>query len=287
MTSTLFFARRAVPWPARISAGKSLPASPPLRRACLGLACAVLLGAGTALAAPFGQVIASVKPSVVGIGTWQPTRSPAIVFVATGFVTGDGLSVITNAHGIPDSLDSERNETLGIVIARGDKVDFRPAKLAGMDRLHDLAHLRLSGAPMPALRLGDGAGVEEGQALAFTGFPLGMVLGLHPVTHRAMLSAITPLVMPSVSARKLDARAIAQLTRAPSPIYQLDGTAYPGNSGSPVYDPETGQVLAVLNMVFVKGLKENAITNPSGISYAIPVTHVRALLQQIGAQTPP
>lgn len=279
MTSARFRSRLSAPAAPRLV--------PPLRRAWLVLACALLPASGTAMAAPFAQVIASVKPSVVGIGTWLPTRSPAIVFVATGFVTGDGLSVVTNAHGIPESLDSERKETLGIVIARGDKVDFRPATLAGMDRLHDLAHLRLSGAPMPALRLGDGAGVEEGQALAFTGFPLGMVLGLHPVTHRAMLSAITPLVMPSVSSRKLDARAITQLARAPSPIYQLDGTAYPGNSGSPVYDPETGQVLAVINMVFVKGLKENAITNPSGISYAIPVVHVRALLQQIGAQTAP
>ncbi|NHZ78005.1 serine protease [Massilia sp. CCM 8695] len=258
-------------------------ATPLLLRASSSVAAAAVLSLAAhvpARCASFGQVIQSVKPSVVGIGTYQPTRSPAIVFAATGFVTGDGLSVVTNAHAIPETLDSEHNETLGIVIARGDKVDFRPAKLAALDRLHDLAHLRLAGAPMPALRLGDGSNVEEGQALAFTGFPLGMVLGLHPVTHRAMLSAITPLVMPSVSSRKLDARAIAQLARAPAPIYQLDGTAYPGNSGSPVYDPDTGTVLAVLNMVFVKGLKENAITNPSGISYAIPVSHVRALLQQ-------
>ncbi|RSZ59306.1 trypsin-like peptidase domain-containing protein [Massilia atriviolacea] len=285
MTSS-FFSAPAIP---RLIARFIARLIVPFLRACLGagLAGALLLAPGAAAAASFGQVIQAVKPSVVGIGTYQPTRSPAIVFVATGFVTGDGLSVVTNAHGIPDTLDSERNETLGIVIAKGDKVDFRPARLAGLDRQHDLAHLRLAGAPLPALRLGDGATAEEGQALAFTGFPLGMVLGLHPVTHRAMLSAITPLVMPSLSSRKLDARAITQLSRAPSPIYQLDGTAYPGNSGSPVYDPESGEVLAVLNMVFVKGLKENAITNPSGISYAIPVRHVRALLQQTAAQSAP
>jgi hypothetical protein len=32
-------------------------------------------------------------------------------------------------------------------------------------------------------------------------------------------------------------------------------------------------------MTFVKSLKENAISQPSGITYAIPVTHVRALMQ--------
>ena len=140
--------------------------------------------------------------------------------------------------------------------------------------------MRIGGAPLPALKLGDSADAVEGQDLAFTGFPLGMVLGLHPATHRALLAAITPIVMPSLSSRTLDASMIAQLQRAPFSIFQLDGTAYPGNSGSPVYDPATGTVLAVINMTFVKGLKENAITNPSGIAYAIPVNYVRDLLQR-------
>jgi hypothetical protein len=39
-------------------------------------------------------------------------------------------------------------------------------------------------------------------------------------------------------------------------------------------------VLGVINAVFVKGLKETAITAPSGITYAIPVNHVRDLLRK-------
>ncbi len=221
-----------------------------------------------------------MKPSIVGIGTYQKTRSPAIRFVGTGFVTGDGLSVITNAHVVPELLDSEKLEQLGVVTGEADAISFRPAELVTRDRQHDLAHLRLSGAPMPALRLGDSAAAQEGQNLAFTGFPLGMILGLNRVTHRAMLSAITPVVMPSLSSRGLDARAITQLQRAPFRIFQLDGTAYPGNSGSPVYDPDTGEVLGVINMVFVKGLKESAITSPSGITYAVPVSYVQELLRK-------
>ena len=86
--------------------------------------------------------------------------------------------------------------------------------------------------------------------------------------------------MPSLSSRKLDVRMIGQLQRTPFSVFQLDATAYPGNSGSPLYDPETGTVLGVINMVFVKGLKETAITNPSGITYAIPANFARELLQQ-------
>lgn len=231
-------------------------------------------------AADLPRTIAVVKKSVVGVGTFQKTRSPAVRFSGTGFVTGDGLSVITNAHVIPAVLDINALETLGVVVGQGDGFSFRPARVVALDRAHDLAHLRLEGAPLPALQLGENALLAEGRELAFTGFPLGMVLGLHPVTHRALLSAITPIVMPSLSSGKLSANSIRQLQRDMFPIYQLDATAYPGNSGSPVYDPASGVVVGVINMVFVKGLKESAITAPSGITYAVPAVHARALLQR-------
>ena len=242
---------------------------------CLFLSCCVL---APAWAADFPRTVATVKQSVVGIGTYLKTRSPAVRFVGTGFIVGDGLNVITNAHVVPE-LDAEKLETLGIVIGVGEGVEFRPAVLVGSDREHDLAQLVMSGRPLPALQLGDGADMAEGRELAFTGFPLGMMLGLHPVTHRALLSAIAPIVLPSLNSSKLGANAILALQRPRFPIYQLDATAYPGNSGSPVYDPQTGLVYGVINMVFVKGLKETAITNPSGITYAVPVAHVRELMQ--------
>jgi len=63
-------------------------------------------------------------------------------------------------------------------------------------------------------------------------------------------------------------------------VFQLDATAYPGNSGSPLYAPDTGEVVGVVNMVFVKGTKEAALTQPSGISYAIPSRYLIELLRQ-------
>jgi len=246
---------------------------------------ACLCCAGTVAGAmPLPRTIAAVKPSVVGIGTFNRTRSPAIVFHATGFVVGDGLSVISNAHAI-NALDSEKLETLGIVTGKGDQLQFREATVVTIDRAHDLVHLRLTGTPLPALNLGGSELLEEGRDLVFTGYPLGILLGLNPVTHRALLAAQTPAILPTPTSRGLNPRAALQLQRgAPFTIYQLDGTAYPSNSGSPVYDPETGSVVAVINMTLVKGMKESAISDPSGISYAIPVRHVLELLQQGGAQ---
>ncbi|MBA5687263.1 S1 family peptidase [Rugamonas apoptosis] len=221
------------------------------------------------------QVIEHAKPSIVGIGSYQKLRTPPLTFVGTGFVIGDGLTVVTAAHVLQDLRNADASQVLGVLVGQGDGAQFRAASISALDQEHDLAQLHMAGTPLPAMRLGDSSTVAEGRLLAFTGFPLGMVLGLHPVTHRGMVSAITPVATPPVSSGKLDARLASQLHRQAYPIFQLDGTAYPGNSGSPLYDTETGLVYGVINMVYVKGLKEAAIATPSGITYAIPVNYLR------------
>ncbi|MES2103844.1 MAG: serine protease [Pseudomonadota bacterium] len=231
-------------------------------------------------AANFIDTIKAVKPSVVAVGTFQKTRSPAVSFNGTGFVVGDGLTVITNAHVVNRPINPETPETLGVLVGKGEPSDFRPAVIVAIDDEHDLARLRITGAPLPALVLGDAKEVNEGLAVAFTGFPLGPVLGFHPATHKGIVAAITPVTKPTQDTRSLDPKVIAQLRRAPYIVFQLDAFAYPGHSGSPVYDPETGKVWGIVNSVNVKGLKETAITNPSGITYVIPVNFIQELLQR-------
>jgi S1-C subfamily serine protease len=46
-----------------------------------------------------------------------------------------------------------------------------------------------------------------------------------------------------------------------------------------VYDVQSGEVVGVLNSVFVKGTKETLLERPSGISYAIPVRYIHELLE--------
>ncbi|AQR69483.1 serine protease [Janthinobacterium sp. LM6] len=242
------------------------------------LFCLALASAPCRADAPLAQTIARIKPSIVGVGSLQKTRTPPMNFIGTGFVTGDGLSVLTCAHVIQKLLDANPNEVIGILTGQGEAAQFRPARVQALDTEHDLALLRLAGAPLPALALGDAATVREGQAMAFTGFPLGTLLGLHHVTHRATVSSLTPVVMPSENAQRLDIRRLAQLQKAPYTVFQLDATAYPGSSGSPLFDPETGLVYGIVNMVYVKGLKEAAISAPSGITYAIPGSYMQTLL---------
>jgi serine protease Do len=233
--------------------------------------------------ADLSRTIIRVKPSIVAVGTQQALRSPVNLFRGTGFVVGDGLSVVTNAHVVPRVVDDENKEQLIVLSYAGQKAQIRPAKIAMLDTDHDLVVLRIGGPPLPALTLGDSSIVQEGDAIAFTGFPLGMALGLHPVTHRGTISAITPVATKVTDARDLSAKSIERLRNA-YPIFQLDATAYPGNSGSPFYDPETGIVYGVINSVFVKETKEAVIKDPSGITYAIPSNFIRDLLADIASQ---
>ena len=131
---------------------------------------------------------------------------------------------------------------------------------------------------MPALAL-ESSVVREGQSIAFTGYPIGMVLGLYPVTHTGIVSAISPVAIPMMRSRQLNAKLLKRL-RDPFKVYQLDATAYPGNSGSPVYNTETGRVIGIVNKVFVKESKETVLSKPSGITYAIPIKYLNDLLHQ-------
>jgi S1-C subfamily serine protease len=243
----------------------------------------LLLGCGSSFARADGAVatIERVKASIVAVGTYERTRSPGFQFRATGFAVGDGTLIATNAHGLPITLDNERRETLVVVIpSRGKDPQTREARTIAADPDTDLALLKIDGPALPTLKLGEEA-PREGQSVLFTGFPIGGTLGIIPATHRGMIAALTPIAIPTPAASNLDARIVRRLSTGPFMVFQLDATAYPGNSGSPLYDPETGEVLGVINMVLVKSTREAALKDPSGITYAIPVRHLRALLDRV------
>lgn len=227
------------------------------------------------------DTVSRIKPSVVAVGTFQRTRAPAFKFLGTGFAVGDGMMIATNAHVVPDALADDQMETLAVAVPGERQTTVRRVSKLAVDKNHDLAVLRLEGGPpLPSLSIDESSdSVREGQSIALTGFPIGSVLGLSPVTHRGIVAAITPIGIPQLRAQHLNQALIRRLSNDPFRIYQLDATTYPGNSGSPVFDSETGRLIGVINMVFVKSTKENILSDPSGISYAIPVEYLKALLK--------
>ena len=241
----------------------------------------IFITAVTPAHAGLPDTIEHTLPSIVGVGSVQKTRRPPAKLTGTGFVVGDGRHVITNAHVIPEEINTARLEYLAVFTGKGKAPIVRQAVKVKQDKTHDLVLLRFEGEPLPALSLGQSSQVRAGEEYVFTGFPLGALFGLYPVTHRGMISSITPIALQSNAASQLDPTQIRRL-RSPYDVFQLDATAYPGNSGSPLYHPESGKVMGIINMVFVKEGRENILAKPSGISYAIPSQYARQLLEKAG-----
>ena len=249
-------------------------------RIMLGLCAVAIAGPGAAEEANLPDIVKKIKPSIVAVGTFQKTRKPPGKFLGTGFVVANGNYVVTNEHVFPKTIDRSTKEEAVIFVGRGRSVTTRKVTKVAEDAAHDVAILRFKGPSLPALTFANPDEVEEGQLVAFTGFPIGSVLGFFPVTHRGIVSAITPIAIPSIQQKQLDPKTIKRLRKAFN-VFQLDATAYPGNSGSPLYNPRGGTVYGIVSSVFVKESKENLLSNPSGITYAVPISYARKLLQKI------
>ena len=225
------------------------------------------------------KLIKETKPSIVGIAMFTPLESRSASILGTGFVVGDGKHIVTNYHVVSKALDPTIVQYYVALSGTGPNPQMHKMTLLEIDPVHDLALLSID-STLPALTLAKDIFIDEGSSLYFTGFPIGAVLGLYPATHTGILSAIAPDVNPARNANDLTRQMLSRL-KSPFMIYQLDATAYPGNSGSPVFSQQTNEVIGVINKVFVSAGKEAALTNPSGISYAIPAKHVRAIAKRV------
>ncbi len=237
----------------------------------------VLLACCCPALASLSDSISKIKPSVVAIGVHDPLGAPRIRLTGTGFAVADGKKIVTNYHVIAPVLNSARNESYVVLSGTGSNIQMHTITQTKTAPAYDLAVLSIDTA-LTAARLGDAKMLAEGTEIAFTGFPITNVLGLYPATHRGIISAITPIAIPADNSTQLQAAALMRL-KQPYLVYQLDATAYPGNSGSPLYDVNSAQVIGIINKVFVKSTREAVLSDPSAISYAIPVQFLLPLLE--------
>ena len=251
------------------------------RRSVLALACGGLALPGWTATLP--ELIVAAKPSVCAVGTFNMMDSPRFGFRGSGFVIGDGSIVATCWHVLPDLTDPARASpgvtSVAVQTARPDgRLEQRDAEVLASDRVHDLALLRVKGPPGPALALAAAGTAREGMDVALIGYPIGGVLGFKPVTHRGIVASIVASAMPTAGARQLNESTVSRLREGPFELLQLDATAYPGNSGGPLFDQESGRVIGVVNMGLVKGGRESALSQPTGITYAVPVRYLHELI---------
>lgn len=259
-------------------------AASPGRRFLASAAAAAVVAAGTLSWAqeappraddPFVEATRRVRGSVLGVGSYAPKDTPSVIYYGTGFAIDDGLTVVTNDHVVEGIRQHDRLEQMRLFFPDG-AIEGRRATVLAEDRFHDLALLRLEGPPAPVLDL-DGDEPRQGQTVGMMGYPMGLQLGLVPAVHRGVVAAVVPAVLPLPKGAKLTPE-LAEAIRRPYQLYQLDMIAFPGNSGSPLFEGRDGRVIGIINKGLASRTREHLLTQPSGVTYAVPARWIAELL---------
>nr|WP_320191624.1 serine protease [uncultured Desulfobacter sp.] len=223
-------------------------------------------------------LVSKIKGATVSVGTYYYKDVPMTQFRGTGFAIDDGSRIVTNQHVVEAIKKKKLMFHLRIFHKKLSSKGVK-AVLVAEDPFHDLAILEMEEKLVPLPMAPEGS-LKEGHQVAFTGYPIGLVLGLNATTHTGIVSAIAPVMLPSPHGSLIKGDMVKYLEH-PWDIIQLDAVAFPGNSGSPVYRIATGEVVGVINKVFVKGKKEYVLKEPTGITYAVPVGFVRKLNRSV------
>ncbi len=254
------------------------------RRRLLQLPLAALAGAAMrptharAAAAPdVPAVVAASRGSVVAIGVHAPLQNPQFRFRGSGFAVGDGRQVATCAHVLP-TIDPAQREAIAIGVPGNGAVRVIRAKTGPVNRDADLALLEFDGPALPPLELAAAAEIREGGDVVVLGFPIGTVLGLFVAAHRGTIAAVTPQIVPAAVASGLSRQNLQVMRGEPLRLLQLDANTFPGNSGGPLIDAASGRVLGVISLAVIRGTRDGARGQPTGISFAVPVDYLAALL---------
>ena len=206
------------------------------------------------------SLAARVLPSVVMI------RVDGAQGTGSGFVIRGGY-IVTDNHVV--TLDGTASSaSLQIVLADGQAV---PARLVGRDTYSDIAVIRPAGdLRLPALPLGNSAGVAVGDPVIAFGAPLGLA----GTVTSGIVSALNRPVQPGAGNGPAAPQVFLDAIQTDAPIN-------PGNSGGPLVNSQ-GQVIGV-NAAF-DTLGGNLITGQGGsigLGFAIPINEVARVATEL------
>ncbi|MFZ0745717.1 MAG: trypsin-like peptidase domain-containing protein, partial [Terracidiphilus sp.] len=171
---------------------------------------------------------------------------------------GIGSGVIISPDGYILTNDHVVNGALQIRVTMDDRRVF-PAKLIGVDKLNDLAVIKIDATDLPSISWGDSSKLHPGQTVLAFGSPFGYFQ--FSVT-RGIVSALNRPNPYSDDPRK------------PGAFIQTDAAINPGNSGGPLVDAH-GQLVGINTFI----ITDNG--SFAGAGFAIPSQIAEASAESI------
>jgi S1-C subfamily serine protease len=191
------------------------------------------------------------SPAVVRINVTATAQDPFWMVpsqetgIGSGFIiTSDGY-VLTNNHVVQDATT--------ITVTLKDGREFR-GQVVGTDPLSDVAVVKISGANLPTIQLGDSSRLTVGQKVIAIGNPYG----LDQTVTTGVISALE---------RNIQADQGKTLVG----VVQTDAAINPGNSGGPLVDL-SGRVVGINTMIY---------QNAQGLGFSVSVNTARKVYDSI------
>ncbi len=196
------------------------------------------------------DIYEKVMPSVVSITCYDGRSTSS----GTGVIMDAGGYIITNAHVVEDALEIE------VLLTDGRKLS---ARCVGFDMLSDLAVLRVSATGLIPAEFGDSDRLRVGDEVVAIGDPLGVEL--RGTMTNGIISGIN--------------RDIKSGNRTLT-LMQTTAALNTGNSGGPLVNCY-GQVVGINTMKIGDYASESGV---EGLGFAIPITAVQTVLEQLANQ---
>ena len=180
-----------------------------------------------------------------------PDRTPPTKGVGSGFIVSPDGYVLTNAHVVADASE--------VTVTLTDRREFA-AKVVGIDKVSDVALIKIAATGLPTVRFGDPSKLRPGQWAIAIGSPFGF----ENTVTAGVISAL---------GRPLSDGNTNYVT-----FIQTDAAVNPGNSGGPLFNID-GEVIGINSQIYSR------TGGYMGVSFAIPIDlalNVKDQLQKNG-----
>ena len=201
-------------------------------------------------------------PQAGGLSLQEIYRKAIDSVVSISCDTGTGTGVVLRADGyiITNCHVVEGAATIEVLFSDDSVL---PAQLMGLDRVSDLALLRVAAEDLSPAEFGDSGALQVGDSVVAIGDPLGMTL--RGTMTDGIISAINRDIL-------TDGRVMT--------LIQTNAALNSGNSGGPLLNCY-GQVIGINTMKI--GDYVNA-AGVEGLGFAIPTATVKEIVDQLLAQ---